>query len=158
VYLIHILTNIEQEFPGDINIKINISNNKLDDNKSFYCKTSIDEIEIMQKFKDKVNKLKSVWDLKLTRYQLRVRSHKTNEYDSKIMSFHSKDDFDNVYDAIKKRFDDIIQNDKENKIIFVDEKDSVKTHTVTLRKNKCISKSFSITLSNYSSTEILEMI
>lgn len=96
------------------------------------------------------------------KYRLVINNRETVKHDVKSTTFFYKEPLSTTFEIMKKEISKISDKLNDEAIVFANKKNK-KTHTITIQKcgktsdyKKMKTKSFSIELTNYSSSEILE--
>lgn len=145
-----------EDYPGDIKSKIKYVDKRDGKIKSTIVHTCLDQEKLSNMIQEKMSSYSDVIDTKKDRYRIRVRNECSQINDEKSLSFHSKLDFEKVFDEIKRKIEKECELEKDD-IMFVNEKQKNISHRVILHKDDTY-KSFPINVTNYSSSQILEFL
>jgi len=151
-----------------IKVKIILLSKVTKTSKTFYLNANKDSNpnDIIQEAKDEVLKIEGCVDVNSgNKYRVVIDNCQSYCKDSKSVSFVSEYNLDVVIGRLKVLMNEIVDAEKEIEIVFSYEKVLNSTHRITLQKSgsledykKYVSKTFSIKLPNYSSTEVVNLV
>jgi len=149
---------ISKNLTSNVTAKIMVKDKKTNKTKSITVEVHGGTVIAMNDIRNKISSVRNNWDVKKTRFSVGVQNIESQKADTKMFSFNSKQEIEPVFEILKNKIDRIIKTTEEDNIIFTDYKKTKKsTHYIILKKDGK-TKSMSITLPNYSSMEVSELI
>lgn len=161
-------TNSESKNKTTLTIKLyDIRNHKSKEFKSNIskCKSKDGLVKCINDVRDKIFNIKGIIDTKSNKFRVEIINYESQKIDKRGFSFNSDLDKENLLKELKVKMDKILERENNDDIVFTNEKVVNKTHRIVLYKcgttNSHLhtkSKSFTIKLSNFSSSEIVNLL